>query len=81
MYAYIDKGGIMHVVENIKTAEKYKAKGSIIETNIEASHGFPVVGENQIIVYAPDKMKIHATDEDIIVVPKLAEIYKICLNK
>ena len=34
MYAYIDKGGIMHVVENIKTAEKYKDKVSIIETNI-----------------------------------------------
>lgn len=79
-YAYLDKGGILHVVEGIKTAEEYRSKGSIIETDIESKYGFPVSGGVQVIAYTPDVMKTDTKGENIPIVPEIAKLYKKCMG-
>ena len=78
-YAYIDKGGIMHVVEDMQTAIDYAKKGTkIIEFEGEYKNGYPVEDGEMIIVYGPEEMKVEAKGGNIPVVPELAEIYRIC---
>ena len=78
-FAYIDKGGIMHVVAKLDTAKEYKAlKTHVIETEIEAAHGYPVVNGKQVIVYDEETMKYDAKGKKIEPVAELAELYKKC---
>ena len=78
-YAYIDKGGIMHVVAKLDTAKEYKALGThVVETEIEAAHGYPVVNKKQVIVYDEDTMKYDAKGKKIEPIAELAELYKKC---
>ena len=78
-YAYIDKGGIMHVVAKLDTAKEYKAlKTHVIETEIEAAHGYPVVNGKQVIVYDEDCMKYDAKGKKIEPIAELAELYRKC---
>ena len=78
-FAYIDKGGIMHVVAKLDTAKEYKAlKTHVIETEIEAAHGYPVVNGKAVIVYSEECMKHTAKGKQIEIIPELAELYKKC---
>lgn len=77
-FAYIDRGGIMHVSKNAKTARQYKARGHVIVTDFPAMHGFPVVDGEEIIVYGPEEMRLDAKGDCIEPVPELAELYKLC---
>lgn len=78
-FAYIDKGGIMHIVAKLDTAKEYKAlKTHVIETEIEAAHGYPVVNGKQVIVYDEETMKYDAKGKKIEPVAELAELYKKC---
>lgn len=79
-YAYIDKGGIMHIVESQKTAEEYKGKGFVIAVDIEAEYGYPIVDRKQVIVYSPKQMKHSAKGGDIPVIKELAKLYERCLG-
>lgn len=80
-YAYIDKAGIMHVVEKKEVAEEFKQKGKVVETEIKAKNGFPIdkTGEG-VIVYGADKMKYEAKGADITPIPAFAELYKKCIE-
>ncbi len=49
-YAYLDQYGILHIVDNRETAEKY-ASGKIVETGIENGGGYPVADGKHVIVY------------------------------
>ena len=81
-FAYIDKAGIMHITKDMQTAISYAQKGTtVIETEIEAKGGYPVVGKEEIIVYGPEKMKLDAQGARIPVIPVLAELYKQCEGK
>jgi len=85
-YAYLDKAGIMHIVEKRATAENSKGQGVIVETNVENDLGYPVAlykGKLEgIIVYSEDEMKVDATDNKIkdakALYPQLAELYRKC---
>ena len=75
-YAYIDDGGIMHVVEGIQTAIDYAKKG----TKVMVFDGEYKNGE-MIIVYSPKEMKVEAKGDEIEVIPALAKVYRKCINK
>jgi len=85
-YAYLDKSGIMHIVEKRETAENSKGQGIIVETDIKDDKGFPAAiykGElGGIIVYSEDEMKVEATGNKIkdakVLYPHLAELYRRC---
>ena len=78
-YAYIDKNGIMHTVAKLDMAKEYKAVGThVVETEIEAAHGYPVVEGKQVIVYDEDCMKHDAKGKKIEPIAELAELYKKC---
>lgn len=77
-FAYIDKCGIMHVVKEEKTAKQYSGNKKVIETDIEAENGYPVVNGKAVIVYSEECMKHTAKGKQIKVIPELAELYKKC---
>lgn len=79
-YAYLDKAGIMHVVAKKDTAKEYSKTGKVVETEIEANHGYPVADGEEIIVYAEDDMRLSAEGDklDAGKYPQLAELYRAC---
>ena len=77
-FAYIDKGGIMHVVKEEKTAKEYSANGKFVETEIDAANGYPVVHGKAVIVYSEEHMKHTAKGKQIEIIPELAELYRKC---
>lgn len=77
-FAYVTEKGIMHVVKERKTAEQYSANGKVVESEIEAAHGYPVVNKKQVIVYDEDAMKHDAKGKNIEPIAELAELYKKC---
>ena len=77
-FAYIDRGEIMHVVKEEKTAKQYSGNKKVIETDIEAENGYPVVNGKAVIVYSEECMKHTAKGKQIKVIPELAELYKKC---
>ena len=78
-FAYVDRNGIMHVVAKLDTAREFKALGTtIVETEIKAEHGYPVVYGKQVIVYDEDCMKYDAKGKKIEPIAELAELYRKC---
>lgn len=81
-YAYLDKAGIMHIVEERATAAKYSANGKVVETDLPANGGYPMGmfrGRiHEIIVYDEETMKIEARGVKIPVIPELAALYEEC---
>ena len=77
-YAYLAKGGILHVSGSYDTAKNYSANGVVVETTVKAEHGYPVVNGEQIIVYNEETMKITADGAILKPIPVLAELYKQC---
>ena len=77
-FAYVDRNGIMHVVKERKTAEQYSANGKVVETEIEAENGYPVVKGKQVIVYGEGCMKYDAKGKKIEPIEELAELYRKC---
>ena len=79
-YAYIDKGGIMHVVGSADTAKEYSVNGKVVETEIEAKYGYPLNDEGiGVIVYSPEEMKLDTEAEAIAQIPALSELDKACM--
>ena len=80
-FAYIDKGGILHVTGNKKTAEEYCKFGKVVETGIACGGGYPVATyhgkEEEIIVYNETDMRLDAHGEKVIF-PHLAALYTEC---
>lgn len=79
-FAYIGKGGIMHIVKEYDTAKKHKEIGKVVGTEIKAEGGYPLNAEGEgVIVYSPEVMKITADGENIKPIAELAELYKKCM--
>ena len=78
-FAYVDRNGIMHVVKERKTAEQYSGNKKVVETDIEAENGYPVVKGKQVIVYGEGCMKLDAKGKLIEPIPELADLYKQCI--
>ena len=76
-YAYIDRGGILHIVEKPKTAREYAA-GPVIPTHHTAAHGFPTIDGEQVIVYSETVMKHDANGEAMEPSPELVALYRSC---
>ena len=77
-FAYVTEKGVMHVVKERKTAEQYSANGKVVETEIEAENGYPVVKGKQVIVYDEDTLKHDAKGKKIEPIAELAELYRKC---
>lgn len=76
-YAYIDKGGIMHVTDERVSGERNSANGKIIETPMLCSGGYPNVNGEEIIVYSEEVMKLSADGKALDTpIPELAELYR-----
>lgn len=81
-FAYISKGGIMHITEDMQTAVGMALKGTkVVETQFEHKFGYPSVNGEEIIVYGPDEMKVDGGGEKIAVIPELARLYRECENR
>ena len=80
-YAYVDKIGVMHIVDTREVAEDFKQRGKVVETEIKAKNGFPIdeTGEG-VIVYGEDKMKYEAKGADIVPIPAFAVLYRKCIE-
>ena len=82
-YAYVDKGGILHVVKNREDAETYKnEKSKIVEVEMETYQGYPTHEGKGVWVYSPTEMKWSnksAPMEEPI--PELAELYNECMGE
>lgn len=79
-FAYIDKAGIMHIVESADTAKEYSANGKFVETEIAAKYGYPLNDEGiGVIVYSTEEMKLDAEGNTIDPIPALAELYRKCM--
>lgn len=84
-YAYIDKGGILHVVERQIEAKKYSKDGRYVITEIATKHGYPLVkkgrNETEIVVYSLEEAYINGnrtdgTKVDLYNYPVIKEIYE-----
>ena len=79
-FAYLDKVGIMHIVEKMETAVEFCKKGKVVATEIKSAHGFPLDKEGRgVIVYGPEEMKLEADEKNITPIPELAALYKQCM--
>lgn len=82
-YAYIDEGGILHIVEGRKTAEEY-ATGKVVETEIPCEHGYPLHEGKDVTVYdletayiggnALSGARVKMTE-----IPEIVALYKACM--
>lgn len=76
-FAYLDKVGIMHIVEKMETAVEFCKKGKVVATEIKSAHGFPLDKEGRgVIVYGPEEMKLEADEKNITPIPEFAALYK-----
>lgn len=77
-FAYIDKGGIMHVTEREDWAKEYSANGKYVKTDAAASGGYPLEGGEQIIVYSPEDMRLEAEGPKLEPIARLGKLYRQC---
>lgn len=79
-YAYLDNGGILHVLdEDLAEAKKRSKSGKVVETTHLCKGGYPISGGEQIIAYSPTSMKLEAQGSEITPVPSIAELYRECM--
>ena len=75
-YAYLDKYGIMHVVDNLQTAREYSGSGNVVTTEIANSSGYPEVDGKHVIVYATDKkFKVNGVEYPLIELKKYPDVW------
>ena len=86
-YAYLDKGGILHIVDKDPDAQ-YARNGKIVETTVACRGGYPVITygdeRTELVVYSLDKAvvpngsekTIDGTEVDLKLYPEIYELYK-----
>mgnify|MGYP004539025695 FL=1 len=84
-YAYIDKGGILHVVETRKTAEEYTT-GKVVETEVPCEHGYPLHEGKDVTMYSLDTAYIGGnarlgSGRRVFMnkIPEIVALYKACM--
>lgn len=69
-FAYLDKYGIMHIVDEPQTADEY-ASGNVVKTEIAHDAGWPEQNGEHIIVYTKEgKFKVNKVEHPIADLPK-----------
>lgn len=67
-YAYIDNGGVLHIVEKQIDARKYSKDDRYAITEMESNHGYPVVKKGrtttEIVVYSLEEAYINGNRTD-----------------
>ena len=58
-FAYLDRGGILHVTKKRKTALTYAATGKYVETDHPAMHGYPLFNGEEVVMYGPEEAYIN----------------------
>ena len=86
-YAYLDKGGILHIVDKDPDAQ-YARNGKIVETTVTCRGGYPVITyddeRTELVVYSLDKAVVSngsektadGTEVDLKLYPEIYELYK-----
>ena len=82
-FAYIDKGGVLHVVEKRKTAEEYATK-KVVETEVPFAHGYPLHEGQDVTMYSLTEAYIGGNAKsgakvDVEEIPEIAALYRACL--
>ena len=82
-YAYIDRGGILHVSASKKTAQDYSANRKVVETAYPADHGWPLWDGKEVVMYADDEAYINGNAGDgkrlnLEKAPELVALYQAC---
>lgn len=79
-FAYLDKGGILHISGNESVAKEYSRNGKAVKTEHPAGGGYPIVNGEEIIAYSETKMKLEAKGELLnpAKYPTVAELYRKC---
>lgn len=85
-YAYIDEGGILHVVESMLTARKYAAGkvGRVVETEIPCEHGYPLHDGKDVTMYDLETAYIGGNSLSgarvkMAEIPEIVALYKVCM--
>lgn len=52
---YLDKGGIMHCVEEENTAKEFSRNGKYVACDLADGTGYPEENGTRLVVYADDK--------------------------
>lgn len=82
-FAYIDKGGVLHVVEKFETAREYASK-KVVETEVPYSHGFPLHEGQDVTMYSLEEAYIGGNagsgkKVDPQEIPEILDLYQACL--
>lgn len=84
-YAYIDKGGILHIVEKRETAMEYAA-GKVVETEIPCAGGYPLHEGKDVTMYDLETAYIGGNARSgsgrrakMSEIPEIVALYKACL--
>ena len=62
-YAYLDKYGILHVVDNEETAKTYAKNGKYVKTDIPNKGGYPCKLE-EVVVYSQSEAYVDGNRGD-----------------
>lgn len=80
-FAYLDKGGVLHITAKEETAKEYSRNGRVIATELPASGGYPLVGNEEILVYNETTMKLDGGSPETLEsakYPQLTQLYREC---
>ena len=75
-WAYLDRNGILYLVEKRDTAIEYAANGKVVETDYPSHHGHPKYEGETLVVYGPEDMRRGTKGKQVIPVPELAALYR-----
>lgn len=62
-YAYLDEYGVLHAVEDEKTAKEFSGNGKVVSDPIACEGGYPVV-DGQVIVYEDGKAYVDGNERN-----------------
>jgi hypothetical protein len=63
-YGYLDKYGVLHVVEGKEVAENSAKDGKVVETGVPNAGGYPTYEGESVVVYAADEAYISGNRND-----------------
>lgn len=75
-FAYLDKGGVLHMVKNQADAVKYAANGKVETVDMEVSaNGYPIVNiggeEKDLVCYSDCRMYYDGNEKNGVLVDPL----------
>ena len=82
-YAYIDMGGILHIVEKREDAMKYTT-GKVVVTEVPCENGYPLHNGEDVTMYDAKTAYIGGNARDgrkakLEEIPEIVKLYKTCM--